>query len=58
MQMNVKESYSRRTTTVVVNATVLTKVLSFSQETITVITLSDNNNNDNNSIKQALQISM
>ena len=46
--VNVKESHSRRTTTVIVNAVVLTKVLS----------LSNSNNNNNNSIKQALQISM
>ena len=50
---NVKESYSRRTTTVIVNVMVLTKVLSFSEETATAITLSNSNNNSN-SIKKTL----
>ena len=51
--MRASESYSRRTTTVIVNVTVLAKFLSFSQETATPITLSNNNKNNNNTIKQA-----
>ena len=47
-----KESYSSRTTAV--RVTVLTKVLSFSKETATAITLSNSKNNNNNSMKQAL----
>ena len=49
---NVRESYSRRTTTVIV--TVLTKVLSCSWETVAAITLGNSNNNNNNTIRQAL----
>ena len=49
---NVKESYFRRTTTVI--AMFLTKVLNFSYETATAITLSNSKNSNNNSIKQVL----
>ena len=51
---NVKESYSRITTMVIVTA--LRKVLCFRYETATAITLSNSSNNNNDSIKVNINI--